>query len=133
MKIPVLRRLDRQDISGKDQIPDWIDSLLGALNTFLDPVGKCLQRRMTFADQFYGVQTLATLKHGVESVINPVVQSGYPVNQMRVVGITLIDPAGEVVTGFGWNRRSDGTISVIALYRAGGTTTANCLLQVQFG
>lgn len=133
MKLPVLKRLDKQDLAGKGDIPSWVDGLLQALNTFLDPVGKCLQRRITFSDQFFGVQMSVSLTHGVKTTINPVIQAQYAVNQMRVVAIQLVDPDGQIVTGFGWTRNANGTIGVTANFAAGGTTTATCVLQVQFG
>lgn len=127
MRLSLIKTLNRQDLQSKGDLPAWIDPFLQTLNSFIQPVAQALQGRLTFSDNHLGVEVAYLLTHSTELSINPH-QGG-----LKVKGVTLVDASGQIVTGFGWNRKSNGNIGVTALFQSGAGTSATCLLQIQFG
>lgn len=126
MKIPIIHRIDRQDLAGAGELPGWIDKLLASLNGFIEPVGKAIQGNITLADNLSGKQFSYKFTHGVEAVIN----TG---SNLRVTGVMLIDTGGLVVTGFGIARKTNGLGLTVKFDGGSGTTTSTCVFYVLLG
>lgn len=130
MKIPAIKNLDRQSLAGASELPSWIDPFLSVLNQFLNPVVTALMNRLSFADNFDGNELTYTFIHNVQVALNPMRQGSQP---RKIKGVSLIDASGQVVTGFGWVRNANNTIGVTVQFSAGGSTSSQCVLQVQYG
>lgn len=114
MKIPVIKRLSREDLQEKD-LPKWLDQLLYPLNKFIDTTVTALSGRLTFEENFSSKVLEFELEHDTELVINP--QRG----RLRVIGVLPTYAGGAVMTGFGWTRQADGKIGVRALFSDSST------------
>lgn len=130
MKIPAIKSLDRQSLSGASNLPAWLDQFMGVLNTFLTPMVTALMGRLSFADNFDGYEIVYTFTHNAQVSLNPT-RAGAQARITR--GVVLVDASGQIVTGFGWVRNPNGTIGVTVQFSAGGTTSAQCRLQIQYG
>lgn len=113
-KIPVIKRISREDFKESD-LPKWIDFLLTPLNQFIVSVVTALSSRLTFEENFQSKVLDFELEHDVELTINP--QRG----RLRVIGVLPTYFGDAVLTGFGWNPKSDGKIGVKCLFQDSGT------------
>lgn len=125
MKIPFVQRITKDDLSRAGDLPKWIDELIDPLNLFIDQVGQALQANLDFLNNFYGTEVTFTLTHGSA-------QSYAPPAGKRVKGIVVIDSGGQVVSGAGFVRNSDGSIAITVHFAAGAKTASSCLIQVQW-
>lgn len=109
-----------------EQVPKWATEVaMPVINQALEIIGLALQNRISFSDNLYGTEITLTLTHGVAQK--------YSLPSGRICkGVSLIDASGQIVTGFGFTRNSDASISMTANFAAGGTTAASCLLQIQY-
>lgn len=114
MKIPVIKRISREDFKTKE-LPDWIDSLLYPLNQFIDTVVNALSGRLTFEENFSSKVLEFDLKHDTELIVNP--QRG----RLRVIGVIPTYFGGAIMTGFGWTRKADGKIGLTVTFSDSGT------------
>jgi hypothetical protein len=119
MKLPVLRRIDRQELSSKEALPSWVDPLLNVLNQFIEPVARALQKNLTFEDNFYSFQNVYELTHGVSLAVNPGLKT-------RVRGVLLLDSSGVMTSGFAWAYNANGSVAVTVNYTDGIGTSAAC-------
>lgn len=113
MKIPVIKRLSKEDFGDKD-IPAWLDRFLFPLNKFIDTAVTALSGRLTFEDNFSSKVLEFELEHNTELIVNP--QRG----RLRVIGVLPTYAGGAVITGFGWTRQADGKIGLTVLFADSG-------------
>lgn len=125
MKLPAISLITKEDLAKIDKVPNWVDALLDPLNVFIQNMVQALQQKLDFLNNFYGTEVSFKIVHGVAQTYSPA---------QRIKGIQLIDPGGQIVTGFGWSRlSSNNSVSITVNFQAGGGASATCLFQVQFG
>jgi hypothetical protein len=118
-------RILKDDLARAGEVPAWIDTLLGVLNNFIDSLGSGLQRGLSFSDNFYGTEITLTMTHGIAYKYS--LPSG-----KSCKGIAVVDASNQIVSGYGFTRNSDGSISITVNFAAGGSTSAACLIQIQY-
>lgn len=124
MIIGVVKRILKEDLSKQEKTPNWVDNLLSPLNQFIEVVAQALQNSLTMKDNFSGRETTISVTDSLEAIINPGANN-------RVRGVVLMSASGEVVTGFGWNQRSDGQIAVTLKFLTSGAQRS-CVFQLLF-
>jgi hypothetical protein len=128
MKLDVIKTIRIDDLKNAGgEIPPWMDTLLGQINSFIEGVGRAIQGNLTFGDNLSCAVKTYTLTHGVELVINPN-------SPIRVLGVVPIDYNGQTLDKFGWSRKTNGLIGVTAYYSGGtATTSSSCTLIILLG
>lgn len=127
MKLGVVKRILKENLAAAGEVPPWVELLLVPLNQFIEAVGSALTNKLTFADNFSCVVYSGKFKHATELVINPK-------SSLKVSGvIPTYASSGQIITGFGFNRRNDGTIGVTLQFAAGAGTEATCSLVILLG
>lgn len=124
MKIAPLKRIEKQDLANKGDLPAWLDVLIQTLNQMFPPVVTALQKNLTLNDNFFGRQSDIKLTSGVSQKISS--QSIF-----KVIGVQVLDIGGNTLTKFKWSRNTDATISVSLTWDEGGS--AMCKLFLYFG
>lgn len=110
MKLPIVKRLDRADLSGKGDLPGWIDPLLGMINSFLDPLVTAIQGRLTLADNLYGAKLSVNLTHNTDLKIGYVASN--PRFTTKPIGCVVISTNGNKYTSFSWVLNSDKSVTL---------------------
>lgn len=123
MKISVINRILKEDLSKAAQVPAWVDALLSPLNQFIDLVGSALKNRLTFLDNFAGSRISISCTHNTQVRVNPQ-------TKQKVAGVLLLSSGAQIATGFGWQMLSNGLLGLTVQYSAGGTTAATCIFQI---
>lgn len=121
-KITAINKLAKEDFPGDK--PAWLDQFLLTLNAFMQTVFSALSGRLTFADNFQCVDTTIKLTSGTDQAINPK-------SKLHVAGVMLIGASGANVSQFGWNRKSDGTITVNATFSGGGSYVSRLIILLE--
>jgi hypothetical protein len=124
MKLPLIKQISKEDLQSSD-LPGWLDQFLVMLNQFITPVTQALQGKLTLSDNFQGIQIETDFTSGTALNVNP------KAGRLRPIGVIPLYSAGAIVTGFGWNYNSDGTIAVTFTFSGGGTY--KCRLFVFWG
>lgn len=114
MKIGLNRRITREDLRSGD-LPGWIDQLLVPLNQFITTMVTAMTNRLTFEENFSANVLTFKLAHNTELEINP--QSG----RLRVIGILPSYSGGSILTGFGWEQKTNGKVGLTATFSDSGT------------
>lgn len=121
MKLSVVRRISKEDMQRSGEVPEWMDSLLGPLNSFIDQMVTALRGRLTFADNMLGKKVTIEFTHAVSKDVS------VPTNA-KVIGIMPIDAENDQIIGYGFTRSSSGIISITMRLQSGGS--ANCTLLI---
>lgn len=135
MKLPIIKRIDRQDLAGGGDLPKWIDMFLGVMNAFIDPVARALQNRLTFADNFYCKVMTLTMKHATEQRVTVPIQARV-IGAIPILAIKSTDTAAatkNVISGFGLNIKGDGSLGVIVNFAGGAGIQADVTLIILLG
>ena len=123
MKIPVTRRISKEDLRG-GELPGWIDGLLTPLNQFITTIATALQNRLTFEENFQAKVLEFSFQHDTELAINP--QAG----RLRVTGILPSYAGGAIVTGFGWTQKSNGNVGITFQFSDSGTHKCKIVILI---
>lgn len=126
MKLPLIKRLDKQDLTGKDSIPTWMDGFMQVLNQFIEPVSRTLQNRLTLGDNFYGNLLTIGLSHAVDQDITPAIKT-------KPIGVLLLGANGNKTTGFSWTIKSNGQITLNLSFANTALTNIPCTFFVVGG
>ncbi|MBA3754993.1 MAG: hypothetical protein H0X02_01620 [Nitrosomonas sp.] len=123
MILGLIKRIAKENLSKRGEVPPWIDELLQPLNTFIETVTVALRNGLTFKDNFLCNVKQIKLVHGVESQVNP------ENSKLKVSGVLCLYAGGLVVDKFGWRQLSSGNIGVTISYD-GGTSTTNAICEL---
>lgn len=126
MKLPVVRKIFKEDISKAGEAPDWVDALLDPLNQFLDRVTLALRNNLDLANNFSGKLIETKFTHNVTLNVNPGTNG-------KILGIVPMGAGQQAITSFKWIRNDDGTVGITFGFAAGGSTADNCTLFIFYG
>lgn len=126
MKLGLIKRISKEDMAKKGEVPKWIDPLLDSLNTFIERVTQALNGNLVFEDNFLSKISRQSMTSGTAYTINPALEGR---SQTAVYGVLLIDTNGEEVDKFVWSRLASGAISVTVTF-TDTTATATCVLLI---
>jgi hypothetical protein len=123
MKLPIVKKIDKADL-GSD-LPSWIDKFLGAINGFIEPVGKALQGQLTLVENSAIKAITQQFVSGTTYNFNP---RALDIGQYRVVGMMPINTGGATITGWKFITNADATISITLTLSATATCTIYLIL-----
>lgn len=127
MKLGLIKRLDKADFAGKGDLPAWVDVLLGVINGFMDPIARCIQGRISLADNMFGYLTSGIkLSHGVDLKISTHLTS-------KPIGVQVLSTNGNKWTGFNWTYNNDGTVTLNIEFKDTSQTNVPCTLFIYGG
>ena len=125
MKLPIIKKIQKEDLQTGEKLPAWVDRMLSPLNQFIEQVGIAVTGRLTFGDNMAGKFIEESFVHNVSKELNP--------NDSRIVyGIVPVFCSGDTITGSSWTVLSNGNISVKILFASAGTESRSCRLLVLF-
>ena len=122
MKVGVIKRILKEDLTKGGDVPAWMDLLLQPLNEFIEKVGLALQNRLTFSENFLSKIVTQVFVSGTTYQINPNLLSSQAT--LKVVGVILVDPGGGTVDKWNWGRNSNGKLNVTITYSDVASATA---------
>ena len=135
MKLPIVKRLDKQDLSGKGDIPAWVDTLLANINQFIEPVAKALTNRLSFQDNFLCQVKTYTLTHNVElSVAVP--KTGRVIGMFPILAQKSSDASAttqNIITGFRAVPKDVGVLGVTVQFAGGAGVKSDVSIVVLLG
>jgi hypothetical protein len=126
MKLPVVRRILREDLAKAGEVPSYLDALLTPLNQFIDQVANALRNNLSFDDNFAGKTFSAGFQHNTELQISPL-------TTRKVSGVLWLDCNGEGVDKFKWVRKDNGNIGITFTFSSAPSGTINCTIVMLFG
>lgn len=125
MKLGTIKRISKEDMSKKGQVPEWMDPLLETLNDFIEKITQALNGNLSFDDNILSKTIEQEFTHAAELIISPDVagRSG-----VRPYGVFPIASGGEVVDAFSWRLLDTGKIGVTINFST--ATDAKCKLII---
>ena len=126
MKLPVLRRILKEDLQKAGEVPSWIDALLDPLNEFIDNVTLAFRNNITFPDNFAGKLVSISFTHNVELNVNPG-------SNAKILGVMPLGALNESTVSFKWVKQIDGSLGITFGFGSGGTTSAVCTIYILYG
>ena len=124
MKFSSIRRILKEDLTKKEETPKWVDGLLGPLNDFLEQTVRALSGRLTFTENLQSVVKSVELTHAVAKDI----ATG---SSLRIAGAWLSDADGGFVEGFGFVRKTNGTLTVTAKFDTAQTKLCKIIILLE--
>lgn len=121
MLIRLVRRIAKEDLAQKGELPAWIDSLLNPINNFLDNTISALRNGITFRDNVLCQVASQKFRHDVESEIQ--VNGPY-----KIQGMIPVMAEADFITGFKLTRKTNGNAGVTLKLSSGDE--ANCTVIV---
>lgn len=129
MKLGVVRRIVKEDLAkAGEQIPKWVDALLGPLNEFIEKVGLALQNRLTFSDNFLCKVIALDLTSDVEQEINPA--TDFSANA-RVYGVLIVSSDNKAIAHHRWAQKTNGNIGVTVTFVSASSATCTLILLLR--
>ena len=105
MKLPILKKIQKEDLQTGEDLPKWVDRMLTPVNQFIEQVGIAITGRLSFGDNMAGKFTELRFVHDVEQELNP--------NDSRaVIGVIPVFAEQDLIVGYGWRQLANGNISV---------------------
>lgn len=126
MKVPVIRRVLKEDIAKSGTPPTWIDALLAPINTFLDYITLALRNNLTLPENFAGKLIQTKFTHDVTLDVNPGTNG-------KILGLVPLGAGSQAITSFKWVKNNNGTVGITFGFGAAGTTTDLCTIFVFYG
>lgn len=141
MKLQLTQILKDELAKSDDKLPSWIDTFLYVINTAINQISTAFKNNITFADNMNSKVVTVKLTHNVEYSVSPILpgqkQAGTIIGAWPIlatgssVANTKVDR--NVITGFGVNLKSDGSLGIVAQFSQGEKTSANVTFIIQFG
>jgi hypothetical protein len=119
----VIRRISREDLAKRGEVPAWIDELLQPLNDFMDQTVSTLRGGITFSNISHK-EVKFRFTSGTES------QFSVPSNR-RVAGIQVVEALNKTITGYGFTRKSNGNIGITVKFDGGGDADCNVKILLE--
>jgi hypothetical protein len=131
MKLTLKRILKEELARSKEEIPNYMETVLKVLNSNFEQLGIALSNRLSFEDNFSCTMVTREFTHAVELEINPFAGK---TGNLRVTGVIPLSGDDLGIDKFGWAHKSTGNIGVTISFVGGsGTTTADCKIAVLLG
>jgi hypothetical protein len=125
MKLPIIKKIQKEDLQTGEKLPAWVDRMLSPLNQFIEQVGIAVTGRLTFGDNMAGKFVDEFFVHNVAKELNP--------NDPRIVyGLAPVFCSGDIVVGSSWTVLSNGNLSITLLFNGAGTDSRSCRLLILF-
>lgn len=128
MKLGTIKRISKEDMSRKGEVPAWIDPMLDTLNEFIEKMTQAVSGNLTFGDNFLAKTHYQDFTDGVAQVVNPKIDGR---TQLTVDGVWPIDTNGVEVVGFRWSRLDSGNIEVEFSFPSAVTTKCRLLIVMR--
>ena len=125
MKLPIIKKIQKEDLQTGEKVPGYIDRILSPLNQFIEQVAIAITGKLTIGDNVAGKYIDETFTHNVAKELN--------VNDTRAVGAVVpVYCANDLIVGYGWERLTNGNIQITLLFNSGGTSSRSTRLMVLF-
>jgi hypothetical protein len=125
MKLGTIKRISKEDMSKKGQVPGWMDPLLETLNEFIEKVSQALNGNLTFEDNFLCKVVEQEFTHATALTLSPRPEGR---TGLRAYGVIPISTSGEELDSLTWSNLDTGNISVTIGF--GSSTSAKCKLLI---
>lgn len=125
MRLGTIKRISKEDMSRKGEVPAWMDPMLETLNEFIEKITQAVNGNLTFADNFLAKEYYEEFTDATTQVVNPRIDGR---SQLTVTGVIPIDTNGVEVNGFKWARLDSGNIEVTFSFASAVTTKCRLLI-----
>lgn len=122
MKLPQIKSLRKEALTGKEELPSWVDSLIKIFNGAIEPVVSAITGRLTFKDNFSCRIVELAFNQGVELEVSPGTEKVGKVSGVIPLGCQ----AGYLVSHFGFTLMQKGNVGVTLGFAtaSGGTISS---------
>jgi len=125
VKLPILKKIQKEDLQTGEDLPKWVDRMLSPINQFIEQVGVAITGRLSFGDNMAGRFVELSFVHNVAQEVNP--------NDARpVVGIIPIFAEQDSIVGYRWGQLSNGNISITLRLGAANSSAVFCRVLLIF-
>ncbi len=128
MKLGLIKRISKEDMAAKGEIPGWVDPMLDVLNDFIEKTAKALNSNLSFADNFLCREHTQDFASGTAYDVNPAIDGRA---KLRVYGVLLLDANGAEVDKLKWQKLANGNVSVTLTFTAATTNKCTILLLLR--
>lgn len=125
MRLSNVKRISKEDMSKKGEVPGWIEPMLETLNTFIEQVTTAMNGNLSLKDNLLAKEYIGEFTHNVPVEINPQLDGR---SQLRVYGVIPMDTNGAEVVGTRWTKLNNGKITFT--FQFGSALKAKCVLQI---
>lgn len=124
-----------------EKLPGWIDEFLAVINSTINQISSIFSNGITFKDNMNAKVMTVKLTHNVEYTVSPVIPgqktAGALIGAWPILVTKSSAPNTKVdrnmITGFGVNQKSDGSLGIVAQFSQGANTSGNVTFILQFG
>lgn len=109
MKLGTIKRISKEDMSQKGEVPAWMDPMLETLNTFIEKVTQALGGNLSFEDNFLSKLVETEFEDGVELIVSPRIDGR---TGLRAYGVLPISASGAEVASLSWRNLDNGNVGV---------------------
>lgn len=124
MILGTVRRILKEDLARSGEVPGWVDALLSPMNEFIEKVTTAISGRLTFRDNIRCKVYSEKFSSGVAKEISIPAKS-------RVSGVIAIDAFGQVITGYGFVRKSNGNIDMTFTHDGSDAVTCTVIILLE--
>lgn len=124
MILGTIRRILKEDLARSGELPKWIEPFLSPLNEFIEKVVLALTGRLTFKDNFRCKTYVGKFASGIEKEVSILPGA-------RVSGIMVIEALGQIITGYGFDRKTSGNIGVTVTHDGSGEIQCNIIIFLE--
>jgi hypothetical protein len=124
MILGTIRRILREDLARSGELPKWIEPFLSPLNEFIEKVVLALTGRLTFKDNFRCKVYTGKFASGTPKEVS------VPVGA-RVFGILAVEVLDQVITGYGFDRKANGNLSVTITHDGSGEIQSSVVILLE--
>lgn len=128
MKLDSVKRISKEDMSQKGDVPGWVDPMLDTLNDFIEKTTKLLNGNQSFKDNFLCKEHTQDFASGTAYTVNPALDGR---GKFKVYGVVPLDTNGATITGFLWQKLDNGNVSVTFTFSAATTNKCTILLLLR--
>lgn len=120
MRLGSIRKILMEDLKKSgDDTDKKFQVILEPLNQFIDSVSAGFQNALNLSENISGKIVTVSIVHNTALEINP----GVIVS--RVQGVVVLNPGGQMITGFKWIKNPNGGTITVTLKYDGGTSTTS--------
>lgn len=125
MKLGLIKRISKEDMAMKGEVPKWMDPMLDTLNNFIDKVSTALNGNLSFGDNFLCKEFSQQFTSGTAYEINPAIDGRA---QTTCYAVVPLDTNGATIDKFLWEKLASGKIRVTFTFSA--ATTNKCTILI---
>lgn len=125
MKLTNIKRISKEDMSRKGDVPGWMDPLLDTLNQFIENITQALSGNLTFEDNFLSKVITQEFTHATELIVSPKLEGR---TGLRAYGVMPMSTSGEELASITWRLLENGNVGITLGF--GSSVTAKCTLLI---